>query len=97
MFKRINPQTRSSKAFTFDGRKIAFEPGDSVAAALLAASVTAFRTHPITKTPRGPYCMMGSCFECLAEIDGSQNQQTCMTPARERMQVRTQSGAKTIG
>lgn len=97
MFKRIELQAHPSESFTFDGRQIPFEPGDSVAAALLAASVAAYRTHPVTNMPRGPHCMMGACFECLAEIDGLQNQQTCMTPARARMQVRTQSGAKTIG
>jgi len=42
----------------------------SVAAALLASGVRRFRATPVSNAPRGPYCMMGACFECLVEIDG---------------------------
>ena len=30
---------------------------------------------------RAPYCMMGVCFDCLAEIDGMPNRQSCMVAA----------------
>lgn len=35
-----------------------------------------------------PYCMMGVCFGCLAEIDGEPNRQGCMTQVRDGMVVR---------
>lgn len=75
---------------------VAANPGDSVAVALLAAGVTTTRRTPVAGAPRGPYCMMGACFECLAEIDGRPNAQTCMTEVREGMRVRLQDGARPV-
>ena len=71
--------------------------GDSVAVALLAAGITATRTTALSESPRGPYCMMGACFECLAEVDGRPNVQTCMTEVREGMRVCRQEGARATG
>ena len=41
-----------------------------MAAAVFAAGFDHTRTSPISGYRRGPYCMMGVCFECLVEIDG---------------------------
>jgi predicted molibdopterin-dependent oxidoreductase YjgC len=81
----------------FDDRAISARNGDSVAVALLAAGVTTTRSTPISGAPRGPYCMMGACFECLAEVDGRPNVQTCMTSVRDGMRIHRQDGARTIG
>lgn len=69
-------------------------PGESVATALLAAGITTTRTTAVSGAPRGPYCMMGACFDCVAEVDGRGNVQTCMTPVRDGMRVRMQDGAR---
>jgi predicted molibdopterin-dependent oxidoreductase YjgC len=74
----------------FDGRKIRARDGDSVASALLAAGVSVTRATPVSGAPRGPWCMMGACFECVAIVDGQRGTRTCMTPAREGMRVATQ-------
>jgi D-hydroxyproline dehydrogenase subunit gamma len=81
----------------FDGSAIPARTGDSVAVALLAAGITTTRTTPISGAPRGPFCMMGACFDCLAVVDGRANVQTCMTPVRGGMRVERQDGARTIG
>jgi predicted molibdopterin-dependent oxidoreductase YjgC len=70
--------------------------GDSVAVALLAAGVNTTRTTAASGAPRGPYCMMGACFECLAEVDGVANVQTCMTEVRDGMRVRRQDGSRSL-
>jgi hypothetical protein len=80
-----------------DGAAIPARTGDSVAVALLAAGVTTTRTTPVSGAPRGPFCMMGACFDCLAVVDGKANVQTCMTPVRAEMRVQRQDGARTIG
>jgi hypothetical protein len=80
----------------FDDRPIPAWPGDSVAVALVAAGVTTTRVTPVSGAPRGPYCLMGACFECLAEVDGRANVQTCMMPARDGMRIRRQDGAGTL-
>jgi len=81
----------------FEGQEILAQPGDSVAAALLGAGHWQFRTTPISGAPRGPWCMMGVCFECLVEIDGAANRQACMIEVREGMRIQRQCGAADIG
>lgn len=70
--------------------------GCSVAAALLANGVSTFRTTPVSGAPRAPYCMMGACFDCLVEIDGQPNRQSCLVAVTEGMQVRTQAGLRSL-
>ncbi len=53
-------------------------------------------TTPVTGSARGPYCMMGVCFDCLVEIDGEGNRQACMIEARDGMVVKRQMGARKI-
>jgi D-hydroxyproline dehydrogenase subunit gamma len=80
----------------FDGRAIPARTGESVAVALLATGITATRTTPASGAARGPFCLMGACFDCLAEVDGRPNVQTCMVPVRDGMRVRRQDGARSI-
>lgn len=95
MFKRTRPEAPGF-VFTFDGQEIPAQPGDSIAAALLAAGIRATRETPAKATKRGPYCMMGACFDCLAEVDGIGGVQTCLTEARPGMTITTQHGARAL-
>lgn len=79
--------------FRFEGRTVEARPGDSVAAALFAAGITDLRDSVVSGAPRGIYCMMGACFDCLVEIDGLPNRQACMTEAAEGIEVRRQAWA----
>jgi predicted molibdopterin-dependent oxidoreductase YjgC len=91
--KRL-PEVRAGDVpVTIDGRQFAARAGDSVAATLLAASVKACRTTPVSGRARGPFCMMGVCFDCLVTIDGRPNQQGCLVPVRAGMNIERQSGA----
>jgi succinate dehydrogenase/fumarate reductase-like Fe-S protein len=73
--------------FYFEGHKIPFGTGMTVAAALLRAGEVHFRQTQVNDQPRGAFCMMGACFECLLVIDGHPNRQGCMTPAVQDMKV----------
>lgn len=68
--------------FTFDGRGYEAPEGESAAAALLAAGVTTFRPAPRDGAPRGPFCLMGLCQECLVLADGMPVE-ACRLPVRE--------------
>jgi len=81
----------------FEGEELLAHQGDTVAAALLAGNRWQFRTTPVSGAPRGPFCMMGVCFECLVEIDGVANRQACMIEACDGMRIKRQSGASDIG
>jgi D-hydroxyproline dehydrogenase subunit gamma len=75
-----------------DGMHRRVPPHYTVAAALLESGALACRTTPVSGAPRGPFCMMGVCFDCLVEIDGAPNVQACMTRVRDGMRVRAMSG-----
>ncbi len=93
MFRRLESDAPTLR-LTFEGRAITARAGDSLAAALLAAGETALRETPVSGTPRGPWCLMGVCFDCLVEVDGIPNRQACMIEAAEGMAVRRQHGAR---
>jgi len=80
----------------FDGVPIRARPNDSVASALLAAGILTTRTTAVSGAPRGPYCMMGACFDCLAVVDGVAGVQTCLTPVRDGMRIERQDGARAL-
>ena len=82
--------------FLFEGREIRAREDDSIAAALLAAGIFATRTTPVRDAPRGPFCMMGACFDCLAEVNGVGGVQTCLVRARPGMRVSLQQGARAL-
>ena len=77
--------------FHFEGRKIYFEQGMSIAAALLCNGIKDFRQTQVFRKSRGPFCMMGSCFDCLLIIDGIGNQQGCMRLAEQGIIVKREN------
>jgi predicted molibdopterin-dependent oxidoreductase YjgC len=93
MFQRLEPGGQRLR-FSFEGQAIDAAEGDSVAAALLAAGIAHLRDTPVSGAPRGPWCLMGVCFDCLVEIDGSPNRQACLVPVADGMQVRRMRGAR---
>jgi D-hydroxyproline dehydrogenase subunit gamma len=73
---------------SINGKPITVGAGTSVAAAILIAGETAFRTS-VSGQPRGPLCGMGICFECRVTIDGHLHARSCQITCREGMQVAT--------
>lgn len=92
MFELLPLTTAATVSIEIDGRREHVPAHFTVAAALLAMGTDACRTSTVSGAPRGPFCMMGVCFECLVEVDGVPNVQGCMTPVREGMQVRAMHG-----
>ncbi|MFD7458272.1 MULTISPECIES: (2Fe-2S)-binding protein [unclassified Streptomyces] len=87
---RANPGPPFS--LTFDGQEIQALPGQTVAAALWSAGITAWRTTRGSGSPRGVFCGIGVCFDCLVTVDGRPNQRACLVPAEPGADVRTQRG-----
>ena len=95
MFRRL-PDSSADVEVIVDGAPISARAGDSVAAALLASGHLACRTTPVSGAPRGPFCMMGVCFDCLVVIDGTPNRQGCLVTVQDGMRIETQKGARTL-
>jgi predicted molibdopterin-dependent oxidoreductase YjgC len=69
-----------------DGAAVTAHPGESVAAALLAAGIRRLGHSGRAGAPRGAFCHMGTCQECLVQVDGVAVQ-ACMTLVRDGMTV----------
>jgi len=87
MFQRL-PEVQTELTFYFDGQPIAATIGDSVAAALLGAGITVIGMNRVSNKPCAPRCLIGTCFECLVEIEGKGRYQACLVQARDGMRVR---------
>lgn len=97
MFRRLPDAAVATVSITVDGLTVSARAGDTVAAALLGASLGAFRTTGVSGVSRGPYCLMGVCFDCLVAIDGVGSRQACLVQVRDGMRVETQRGRRPVG
>lgn len=89
---RVLEGTRRGEAcnFEFEGGPVTAYSGETLAAALLAVGRRSFR-HDTQNRPRGPYCNMGTCFECIVEVlEGSawRTVRACLFPVAEGLKVR---------
>jgi glycine/D-amino acid oxidase-like deaminating enzyme len=92
-----NPHMQAAAAvrLSFDGCEIEALPGETIAAALAAAGITAVRTAR-SGAPRGPFCGMGVCFDCLVTVDGRPSQRACLTKVAAGMDVRSTPAASSV-
>lgn len=97
MFRRLHEEAGAPVRIVVDGREVEAREGDSVAAAMLAAGLTAFRTTPASGAPRAPYCMVGACFDCLVAIEGVGSRRACLVRVKEGMAIATQRGRREVG
>lgn len=78
--------------FLFDGREMSGYEGEPIAAALMAAGVTTHRYTRKYGLPRGVFCAIGRCTDCVMIVNGEMNVRTCITPLKEGMVIETQHG-----
>ncbi len=88
----LDTPERAVVSITFDGREIEAYEGEPIAAALAAAGVVVFRYTPKGNQPRGLFCAIGQCTDCMMTVDGVPNVRTCVTSVRPGMRVETQRG-----
>jgi sarcosine oxidase delta subunit len=77
---------RPAIEFTFAGRPHVARAGDTIAMALWAAREPVLRRSSRDGAPRGVWCNMGICYECLVVADGA-TVRACMTLVRPGMRV----------
>lgn len=77
-----------------DGKAIKAIEGEPIASALIASGIMTFRKTIKKETPRGYFCGIGRCTDCMMIVNGVRNIRTCITPVKEGMQIETQIGLK---
>ena len=86
------PSKGSRVVFTYYGVEMEGYEGEPIAMALKAAGVEVHRFTAKRHEPRGIFCAIGRCTDCVMVVDGKPNVRTCMTPLAAGMDVRTQDG-----
>ncbi len=84
-FREITP-TSDKVSVRFEEVELMLPRGENLAGALLVAGIMPFRYTPVSGAARGPFCMMGACYDCLVEIDGV-TRQACMLQVTEGMEI----------
>jgi aerobic-type carbon monoxide dehydrogenase small subunit (CoxS/CutS family) len=88
-----NIERGAAITIALNGKPVTAYLGESVATVLLSEEIVAMRTTTLGE-PRGVFCGMGVCFDCLVVVDEKPNTRACMTWVKEGMSVRTQDGLK---
>ncbi|MFV0464470.1 MAG: (2Fe-2S)-binding protein [Lachnospiraceae bacterium] len=86
------PEEKRQVTFLYNGTTMCGYEGEPIAAALRAAGVLVHR-HTKKDSPRGIFCAIGRCTDCVMVVDDMPNVRTCVTELKEGMKVETQYGA----
>jgi predicted molibdopterin-dependent oxidoreductase YjgC len=79
---------------TVDGKIVRALEGEPITAALLAAGIRVFRKTEKRKEPRGLFCAIGYCTDCVMTVNGEINVRACITPIKDGMRIEIQAGSE---
>lgn len=75
-----------------DGKQYEALEGEMIAAVLMANGIKVHRHTTKNHEPRGVFCGIGQCTDCVMTVNGKPNVRTCITPVEEGMIIQTQEG-----
>ena len=81
------PEAAPGVRITFDGRPLTGVAGQSIAGIALANGQPAWRRTSREGRPRGLFCGIGVCFDCLVVVNGVRDVRACRRRAREGDEV----------
>lgn len=84
------PTVPSSTAIEFEGEELEARVGEAVLMALLRHNQWELR-RSADGSSRGPFCNMGTCFDCLVVVDGGAPARACLTQVKSGMGVITRA------
>lgn len=88
----LNVPEKRTLTFFYHGLPLQALEGDTIAAALTANGIRVFRRTAKHHSPRGLFCAIGQCTDCVMVVNGCPNIRTCITAVEEGMQVESQNG-----
>ena len=93
----VDYPTRELVNITIDGVPVKAYAGEPIAAALLANNVQGFRYTTKRKEPRGLFCGIGQCNDCVVIVNGKPNIRSCVTLVEANMAIEIQKGLGRMG
>jgi len=85
MFRHLQHDRKTVTVF-IDDAPVEAEAGEMMATVLLRHNLLATHRSPQGQ-PRGPYCMMGVCFDCMITLGDGRSEQACQTLAEEGLRI----------
>ncbi len=89
----IRPAASTPVAITLDGERLEGIAGQSIAGVILASGQLGLRRTSAAGRPRGIFCGIGVCFDCMVEVDGARDVRACQRRAVDGNAVTTQHDA----
>lgn len=89
-------QKRKAVTIFYNGQALTAYEGEPVASALMAAGIRSLRTTARLHEPRGVFCAIGRCTDCMMIVDGLPNIRTCVTMVQDGMRVERQEGLASL-
>lgn len=95
----IAPFETTPVTVTVDGTAVTGIAGQSIAGILMAGDQLELRRTATEDRPRGVFCGIGVCFDCLVEVNGAEDVRACQRKARDGdvIVTRRESGASSPG
>ena len=87
----IRPAAARPVTIRFDGRELTGVQGQTLAGVLLANGIESWRTTAAGDRPRGLFCGIGICYDCVVTVNGRRDVRACQQPAADGDQVAAQS------
>lgn len=78
-----HPLQSPSITITLDGRPVTGRCGQTVAGVMLAAGIQQWRRTSVGGTPRGVFCGIGVCFDCIVTVNGMRDVRACLRRAQD--------------
>ena len=91
--RRAGPRKGDSFTVSVDGTEVTAYDGDSVAAVLMRDGRASWRRTRHGNRPRGLFCGIGACQDCLVTVDGVDGVRACVAPAAPGTAITTGGGA----
>ncbi len=86
------PRRGESFGVSLDGAEVTAYDGDSVAAVLMREGHVSWRLTRHGNRPRGLFCGIGACQDCVVTVDGVDGVRACVAPATPGAEIRSNGG-----
>ena len=83
---------RKKVVITVNNKQIEAYEGEPIATALHAAGIKVLRTTRKYGEPRGIFCNIGRCTDCIMKVNGKPNVRTCVTMVKDGMKIESIKG-----
>jgi len=89
----IAPAAADALHIELDGTTVDGLRGQTIAGVLLGSGVLAWRRTSRTGSPRGVFCGIGVCFDCIVTVNGQRDVRACQRRASDGDRIEIQHDA----